>query len=93
MLEGEQDPVAELVDIIDAAEAKDGALIWDHTPEEVGLHVMENHAAIRAALSRAPEKPTPPRCGRCHDTGYIDFAHLGLDACDHEPGKSGGANA
>lgn len=27
----------------------------------------------------------PPRCIKCHNTGFTDFAHLGLDPCDHEP--------
>lgn len=84
MSESGMDPVAELAAIIDAAEPKDGAMIWDHTPEEVGLHVMENHVAIRAALSRLARPAPKPRCGRCHDTGYVDFAHLALDPCDHD---------
>jgi hypothetical protein len=81
--ESEKDPVAELVALIDAAEPKDGAMIWNHTLEEIGLHVMENHAAVRNALSPRAEPPAKSGCGRCHDTGYVDFAHLGLDPCDH----------
>lgn len=45
--DGPLEPVAELVAMLDAFQY--GA--FDHTPEEFGLHVMENREAIRAALA------------------------------------------
>ncbi|TDW65390.1 hypothetical protein EDF57_103574 [Novosphingobium sp. PhB55] len=29
------------------------------------------------------DPPKRPSCRICRDTGYIDFAHLALDPCDH----------
>ena len=49
------DAVKELVDMLSIAANEEGATIFDHTPEEIGLHVMENHAAILATLERAGE--------------------------------------
>lgn len=43
--------VEELAAMIDAATQEEGCTIFDHSPEEIGLHVMENHTAIRAALT------------------------------------------
>lgn len=44
------DPVHELIEMLSAAENEEGVTVFDHTPEEIGLHVMENHAAVLAAL-------------------------------------------
>jgi hypothetical protein len=49
----EQAAVVELVQIMEAATAEPGRLVWDHTPEEVGLHVMENRGAFLRALKPA----------------------------------------
>lgn len=39
---------------------------------------------VEAILAAGPTtQPSQPRCGKCHGTGFIDFAHLGLDPCDH----------
>lgn len=46
------DPVSELVAMLSAAANEDGLTVFFHTAEEIGLHVMENHAAILAALRR-----------------------------------------
>jgi hypothetical protein len=49
----EQAAIVELVEMMEAAEPYDGGLVWDHTPEEVGLHVMENRDAFLRALKPA----------------------------------------
>lgn len=50
---------------------------------------IERLRAENEALRRGPAVPSS--CGRCHDTGYTDFVHLGLDPCDHNslPGDQG----
>ncbi|MFK4871648.1 hypothetical protein [Novosphingobium sp. ZW T3_23] len=48
----DNEPVAELIAMLDAAVPTDQGAIFDHTPEEIGLHVMENVWAILAALRR-----------------------------------------
>ena len=54
---GEAEAVRELIEMLSPDGPKqDGATVFDHTPEEIGLHVMENHEAIRATLS-APTEP------------------------------------
>lgn len=52
--------------------------------DQEDIAVAERNAdRLLAAMS--PVGPAiPPRCGKCHGTGFIDFAHLGLDPCDHE---------
>lgn len=35
---------------------EEGCTVFDHTPEEIGLHVIENHEAIRAALAAMGER-------------------------------------
>ncbi|MBO9377345.1 hypothetical protein GG804_11260 [Sphingomonas histidinilytica] len=42
--------VAELLEMLSVANQEDGSAIFDHTPDEIGLHVMENHKEILAAL-------------------------------------------
>ncbi len=48
--------VAKLAFMIDlsAEDSSSPGRLWGHTPEEIGLHVMENHAAIRAAIAAMP---------------------------------------
>lgn len=48
----ENEPVAELIAMLDAAVPTVQGAIFDHTPEEIGLHVMENVWVILAALRR-----------------------------------------
>jgi hypothetical protein len=45
--------VAELLEMLSVANQEDGSAIFDHTPDEIGLHVMENHKEILAALARS----------------------------------------
>lgn len=47
----------ELVQMLLSTDKQDGATVFDHTPEEIGLHVMENHAAILAALTTQEVEP------------------------------------
>lgn len=53
--------VAELIAMLEATDREEGSTIFNHTPEEIGLHVMENHEAILAVL-RTPDAPVclPP---------------------------------
>ncbi|WP_421123578.1 hypothetical protein, partial [Sphingobium yanoikuyae] len=60
------DAVKELADMLSIAANEEGATIFDHTPEEIGLHVMENHAAILAALEQAGEP-----VGKLHYSGDV----------------------
>ncbi len=55
MMMSENEPVAELIAMLDAAVPTDQGAIFDHTPEEIGLHVMENVWVILAAL-RSPAR-------------------------------------
>lgn len=51
MADEQTNPVAELAEMLDQAQPyAEGGFIFDHTPEEIGLHVMENWQAIRAVL-------------------------------------------
>lgn len=46
--------VEEFAAMLDAAEEDPDCIVFDHSPEEIGLHVMKNHQAIRAALAAMP---------------------------------------
>lgn len=41
----------ELVEMLSIAATEEGVTIFDHTAEEIGLHVMDNHREVLAALS------------------------------------------
>lgn len=47
--------VRELVDMLCSTDKQEGCTVFDHTPEEIGLHVMENHEAVLAALTALPD--------------------------------------
>jgi hypothetical protein len=47
-------PVIALIEMLEAADIQEDTTIFDHTPEEIGLHVMENHREILAALASPP---------------------------------------
>ena len=46
-----QGPIAELIAMLSAGTPEEGVTCFDHTPEEFGLLVMENHKVFLAALS------------------------------------------
>lgn len=48
------EPVAELIEMLQASTQEDGCCVFEHSAEEIGLHVMENTQAILAALASAP---------------------------------------
>ncbi|GMM94174.1 hypothetical protein [Qipengyuania sp. MTN3-11] len=58
------DAVTELLAMFDAATRDDGLTIFDHTPEEFGLHIMENHLAIVAALRKPDAAPAADVVGK-----------------------------
>lgn len=43
--------VGELVEALRAATTEDGVTAFDHTPEELGVMVMESHPAVLSALT------------------------------------------
>jgi hypothetical protein len=45
----EPDPLAELAAMLSVAK-HDDRNVFDHTPEEIGLHVMENYEAVLTAI-------------------------------------------
>lgn len=52
--------VTELIEILDAAEPFNDRAVFDHTPEEIGEHVMAHYKEIRTALAGSipPNKET-----------------------------------
>jgi len=50
MTDSTPEPVAELIEMLEATASEEGCHVFDHTPEEFGLHVMENSERILAAL-------------------------------------------
>ncbi|NML93828.1 hypothetical protein [Novosphingobium olei] len=53
----EHEAVLELIAMLSPDGPKEeGCTVFDHSPEEIGLHVMENHEAIRAALAAMGER-------------------------------------
>lgn len=51
MSEPKATPVSELIEMLSASENEGGTVVFDHTPEEIGLHVMENYQDVLAALA------------------------------------------
>lgn len=47
-------PVTALIEMLEAAEIQELTTVFDHTPEEIGLHVMENHREVLTALASPP---------------------------------------
>jgi Lar family restriction alleviation protein len=43
----------DLVDMLSSVEMQEGVSVFDHSPEEIGLEVMERHAAVLSALLAA----------------------------------------
>jgi len=49
LIQPEPDPLVELAAMLNVAK-EDALNVFDHTPEEIGLHVMENYEAVLAAI-------------------------------------------
>ncbi|WP_267395529.1 MULTISPECIES: hypothetical protein [unclassified Sphingomonas] len=48
-------PVAgDVVEMLQSVEMQEGCAVFDHSAEEIGIAVMENHAAVLAALTASP---------------------------------------
>lgn len=55
MTQQDTQPPAEtlaIIEMLQAAEVQEGVTVFDHSAEEIGIAVMENHHAILAALTR-----------------------------------------
>jgi len=67
--------VMELAAMLDATTQEKGCTIFDHTPEEIGLHVMENYRDIRSILPRPIKDDTPTDAGE----GVEPVAVIGMN--------------
>jgi hypothetical protein len=55
-------PLTELIEMLSAVSSEEDCAIFEHSPEEIGIVVMECHADVLAALRAAPA-PQPAMAG------------------------------
>lgn len=85
----ENEPVAELIAMLDAAVPTSEGAIFDHTPEEIGLHVMENIWVILAALRSPAREEVSGGCGSCGYTADPECEICSPAAMNPKPADKG----